>query len=93
MKKSQITLEAISKFISDENYRNDYLTRPLIHQMINGEVKDLIKDIKEKNVIVISEASESPETNKAIFSFCPNCGFNNSDKFKFCPQCGTPLSS
>jgi len=93
LKKSQITLEAISKFISDENYRNDYLTRPLIHQMINGEIKDLKKDIKEKDVIVNSKASESPETNKTIFSFCPNCGFNNSDKFKFCPQCGTPLSS
>ena len=76
-----------------EDYRNDYLTRPLIHQMINREVKDLKKNIKEENMVANNDLAGVSNASVAIFAFCPNCGFNNSDKFKFCPQCGTSLSS
>ena len=92
LKKSRDTLEAIAENISNENYRNDYLNKPLIHQLIRGKIKDFTpKKVKK----IIENVKEQKEQNKSknIFSFCSNCGFDNSKQFKFCPKCGTSLES
>jgi len=88
--KSQNTLEAIAEHISDKKYRKDYLTKPLIHQLITGKIKKLDSNPIEQPKII---KEKSKDDNISIFAFCPNCGFNNSNKFKFCPQCGTSLTS
>ena len=91
LKKSQITLEAISQQISHKEYRDDYLNKPLIHQLISGKIKDLSKE-KIKMEIEKNDKSLLNKTD-SVFAFCPNCGFKNSNSFKFCPQCGTSLKS
>ena len=90
--KSQNTLEAIAAHISDKKYREDYLNKPLIHQLITGKIKNLSsKSPPLKKPPIIKEQAKDDST--SIFSFCPNCGFDNANKFKFCPQCGTSLET
>ena len=81
-------LEEVAKLISDSAMRKDYMELPLIHRLMSGENLNL--DIKNQNDKVVNEIPKQKEL--SIFSFCPECGFNNENKFKFCPQCGEGLS-
>ena len=71
--------EAANKNSKSED-RDTYLNNIYFH-------KRLQEDLKEK--------SKPPEETSEvkIFTFCPSCGFNNSNQFAFCPQCGQDLKS
>ena len=79
-----------SKLIEDEKIRNDYISLPLLHRLLqeNTLMTPNIKDDADKKV-----DSNSSNEELSIFLFCPECGFNNENKFKFCPSCGSSLKS
>ena len=48
------------------------------------------KRIQEK--LIDKDKIESTETKTSnIFSFCPQCGYNNKNQYDYCPKCGQDL--
>ena len=81
----------ISKFISDEQIKNDYINLPTLHKLMKGG-KIESEDLKVKKKVE-EKVDNTKDKNSKIFLFCPSCGFNNENKFKFCPSCGLSLES
>ena len=94
-KKSNEHLTSVSLLISDADIRKDYIELPLIHKLIRGEEISSISEpaISSKSDEAVENSKSENKKSKTIFSFCPECGFNNSKQFKFCPQCGSSLES
>ena len=93
-KKSNKHLESVSLLISDEKIRKDYISLPLLHQLITGKKIDTSPiESKKKEPVIDDEKSNKESSSNVVFAFCPNCGFNNANQFKFCPQCGNALTN
>ena len=80
-----------SKLIEDEKVRNDYISLPLLHKLL--QEKDISMNSSPKKESDKKPKSNSSNEKISIFLFCPECGFNNENKFKFCPSCGSSLES
>lgn len=89
--------------ISDEKYRNDYLSTYMHKQMLNDKAVPYNAELEDKKVEdkkVSIPIPENVDYNSSIcpqygtyFNFCPNCSYNNTkNDFKFCPDCGTSLA-
>ena len=89
--------------ISDEKYRNDYLSTYMHKQMLNDKAVPYNTELENKKVEdkkVSIPIPENVDYNSSIcpqygtyFNFCPNCSYNNTkNDFKFCPDCGTSLT-
>ena len=80
-----------SKLIEDEKTRNDYISLPLLHRLLQEEGISIDSSTEKKTNKEVSSNSSNDEL--SIFLFCPECGFNNENKFKFCSSCGLSLES
>ena len=60
--------------------RDNFLNNIYFHKRLQEDIKEQSKAVEDTSKV-------------NIFTFCPSCGFDNSNKFAFCPKCGQDLKS